>query len=60
MTSVSFCGLKRERGQKKEMALEIKEDVKVGRHNIHLTCMTVLLDVAGHSVHITQQGWAIG
>lgn len=40
------------------MALEIKEDVKVVRHNIHLTCMTVLLDVAGHGVHITQQGWA--
>lgn len=58
VTSVSFCGLMRERGFKK-MALEIKEDMKVVRRNIHLTCMTVLIDVSGHEFHITQQGWAL-
>lgn len=41
------------------MAVEIKEDMKVGRRSIHLTCMTVLIDVSGHELHITQQGWAI-
>lgn len=47
------------RAGSKKMALEIKEDMKVGRRSIHLTCMTVLIDVSGHEAHITQQGWAI-
>lgn len=42
------------------MPLEIKEDMKVMRHNIHLTCMIVLIEVAGHEFHITQQGCTVG
>ena len=44
--------------KKKKTASEIKEDMKVERHNIHLTCMMVLIELAGHEVHITQQGCA--
>lgn len=40
----------------KKTASEIEEDMKVERHNIHLTCMMVLIELAGHEVHITQQG----
>lgn len=43
----------------KKMASEIKEDMKVVRRDIHLTCMTVLIDVSGHESHITQRGWAV-
>lgn len=41
------------------MVLEIKEDMKVARRNIHLTCMTVPIDVSGHALHIIQQRRAL-
>lgn len=44
----------RDQGQK--MARAIKENLKVGRQDIRLTCMMVLIDVAEHEIHITQQG----
>lgn len=64
-SDISFClradggaGSKKKKEGKK-MALEIKEDIKVVRYNIHWTCMMVRIDVAGHGFHIIQQGLAI-
>lgn len=38
------------------MAQEIKENMKVARQDIRLTCMMVLIDVAEHEIHIAQEG----